>query len=260
MGWDEYRRQVFARQIELGLVPAGAELSDRDPDVPLWEPLGEDAKRMYTRQMEVFGGFMSQTDHHIGRVIDFIEQLGRLDDTIVICLSDNGASAEGGEHGTRNEALLFNWAPQTLEDNLAVYDRWGSEDTFNHYAWGWTWAGDTPFRRWKRETYRGGITDPFLLTWPGGIQARGEVRTQYLHAIDLLPTLPRRDRGRPAEPHPRGGAVTDPGHQLRAGARRCRRARSAPDAVLRDVRPPVDLSRRLEGGVSVPGSKSQGGS
>jgi arylsulfatase A-like enzyme len=188
-GWDEYRRQVFARQIELGLVPAGAELSERDPDVPLWEPLSDDAKRMYTRQMEVFAGFMSQTDHHIGRVIDFIEQLGRLDDTIVICLSDNGASAEGGEHGTRNEALLFNWAPQTLEDNLAVYDRWGSEDTFNHYAWGWTWAGDTPFRRWKRETYRGGITDPFLLTWPGGIQARGEVRTQYLHAIDVLPTL-----------------------------------------------------------------------
>jgi arylsulfatase len=189
MGWDEYRRIVFRRQLELGLVPAGTELSERDPDVPAWDDLSADAQRMYTRQMETYAGFLSQTDHHIGRVLDFIDTIGELDDTLVVALSDNGASAEGGEHGTRNEGLFFNLAPETLEDNLAAYDGWGSEDTFNHYSWGWTWAGDTPFRRWKRETYRGGITDPCIVSWPSGIAARGEVRHQYAHAIDLVPTL-----------------------------------------------------------------------
>jgi arylsulfatase len=189
MGWDEYRKIVFARQLELGLMPAGTELSERDPDVEPWDSLSDDAQKMCTRQMEVYAGFLTQTDHHIGRVIDFIDQLGELDNTIVICVSDNGASAEGGEHGTRNEGMFFNLAPETLEDNLEVYDIWGSQDTFNHYSWGWTWAGDTPFRRWKRETYRGGVTDPCVVSWPAGISARGEVRSQYLHAIDVLPTL-----------------------------------------------------------------------
>jgi len=188
-GWDEYRREVFARQQALGLLAAGTELSGRDPDVEPWDTLTDDAKRMYTRQMEVYAGFLTQTDHHIGRVLDFLESIGRLDDTLVVAVSDNGASAEGGEHGTRNEGLFFNLAPETLEDNLEVYDQWGSEDTFNHYSWGWTWAGDTPFRRWKRETYRGGITDPCIVSWPNGIAARGEVRQQYAHAIDILPTI-----------------------------------------------------------------------
>ncbi len=188
-GWDEYRRSVFARQRELGLLPASARLSERDPDVPAWDSLSDDARRMYARQMETYAGFISQTDHHLGRILDAVERTGQLDDTIVMVLSDNGASAEGGEHGTRNESLFFNFAPETLEDNLEVYDAWGSEDTFNHYAWGWTWAGDTPFRRWKRETYRGGITDPLVVSWPAGIAARGEVRHQYVHAIDLTPTI-----------------------------------------------------------------------
>lgn len=189
MGWDEYRRIVFDRQQALGLLPPGSELSVRDPDVEAWDTLSDDAKRMYTRQMEVYAAFLSQTDHHIGRVLDFLAAIGKLDNTIVVAVSDNGASAEGGEHGTRNEGLFFNLAPETLEDNLEVYDEWGGEDTFAHYSWGWTWAGDTPFRRWKRETYRGGVTDPCIVSWPAGIAARGEVRHQYAHAIDLVPTL-----------------------------------------------------------------------
>ena len=188
-GWDEYRHEVFARQKALGLLPAGAELSGRDPDVEDWDGLSDDAKRMYARQMEVYAGFLSQTDHHIGRVIDAIESIGELENTIIMCVSDNGASAEGGEHGTRNEALFFNLAPERLEDNLEVIDKWGSEDTFNHYSWGWTWAGDTPFRRWKRETYRGGVTDPFIISWPKGFEGGGGVRTQFLHAIDVMPTV-----------------------------------------------------------------------
>ena len=188
-GWDEYRRQVFERQQAPGLVPAGTELSERDPDVPPWDSLSADAQRMYARQMEVYAGFITQTDHHIGRVLDAIDVLGELDDTLVIAMSDNGASAEGGVHGTRNEGLFFNFAPQTLEKHLEVIDDWGGEDTFPHYSWGWTWAGDTPFRRWKRETYRGGVTDPCIVSWPAGIAARGEVRDQWLHAIDIVPTV-----------------------------------------------------------------------
>ncbi|MEX0767392.1 MAG: arylsulfatase, partial [Microthrixaceae bacterium] len=188
-GWDAYRTTVFANQAELGLLAPGTELSERDPDVAPWESLTEEAQQLYARQMEVYAGFITQTDFHIGRVLDAIEALGELENTLVIAVSDNGASAEGGEHGTRNEGMFFNLAPQRLEDNLEVIDQWGSENTFNHYSWGWTWAGDTPFRRWKRETYRGGITDPCIISWPAGIAARGEVRHQYAHAIDMVPTL-----------------------------------------------------------------------
>jgi arylsulfatase len=188
-GWDRYRELVLDRQKALGIVAADAQLPPRDPDVPAWDTLPEEAQRMYSRQMEVYAGFIEQTDHHFGRVIDFIERTGELDDTIVVVISDNGASAEGGVHGTFNETLFFNLVAETLEDNLEHYDVWGSPDTFCHYAWGWAWAGDTPFRRWKRETYRGGITDPCLISWPAGIAAAGEVRDQYCHAIDLVPTL-----------------------------------------------------------------------
>lgn len=188
MGWDRYREEVFARQMELGLLPQGTELSTRDPDVPAWDSLGDQEKHTYARQMEVYAGFIQQTDHHIGRVIDFIERIGRLDNTVVVLLSDNGASAEGGTHGTPNETMFFNMVPESLESSLDKLDRWGSEDTFCHYSWGWAWAGDTPFRRWKRETYRGGITDPCIISWPEQLPP-GEVRAQYAHAIDIAPTL-----------------------------------------------------------------------
>ena len=104
-------------------------------------------------------------------------------------ISDNGASAEGGPSGSVNEALFFNSVPESLEDNLKALDELGGPKYYNHYPWGWTWAGNTPFRRWKRETYRGGISDPFIVHWPKGIKAKGEVRTQYAHAIDMVPTV-----------------------------------------------------------------------
>ena len=189
MGWDEYRKQVFARQIEMGVIPPGTQLPPRDPDVPEWSSLSPDEQRMYARQMEVYAAFLSQTDHHFGRILEFLERIGELDDTLVIAISDNGASAEGGVHGTCNEMLFFNGVPERLEDNLRHYDDWGGPDTFPHYAWGWTWAGDTPFRRWKRETYRGGTSDPCIVSWPRGIRAAGELRTQYLHVIDIVPTV-----------------------------------------------------------------------
>ncbi len=188
-GWDSYRKVVLERQIELGVVPEGTELSRHDPDVPEWSTLSDEQRRMYARQMETYAAFLTQTDHHFGRVIDYLEQIGELDNTLVVALSDNGASAEGGVDGTFNETLFFNHVPETLEDNVRHYDGWGGVDTFPHYSWGWTWAGVTPFRRWKRETYRGGISDPCIVSWPDRIGARGEMRSQFIHAIDLFPTV-----------------------------------------------------------------------
>ncbi len=193
------------------------------PTSPAWDSLSDDARRMYARQMEVYAGFIEQTDHHLGRVIDFVDEFGELDNTIVIVMSDNGASAEGGEHGTFNEALFFNGAHETLEDNLDHFDEWGGPDTYAHYSWGWTWAGNTPFRRWKRETYRGGVTDPCIVSWPAGIAARGEVRHQYAHLIDIVPTLLDTLGIEAAGDDRRGRAVADPRHELRPHVRRRRR-------------------------------------
>lgn len=188
-GWDAYRERTFARQKELGVVPADAELSRHDPDVPEWESLPAPARRLFSRMMEVYAGFLSHTDHQVGRLLAFLRELGELDNTLIMVVSDNGASAEGGPTGTTNEAQFFNNAPESIEESLAVIDEIGGPNHFNHYPWGWTWAGNTPFRRWKRETYRGGVSDPFIVSWPKGIAARGEVRTQYAHLIDVVPTV-----------------------------------------------------------------------
>jgi arylsulfatase A-like enzyme len=188
-GWDAYRETVFAHQKEIGLLAADAVLSPRDPDVPEWDSLSADERRLYARMMEVFAGFVSHADHHFGRILDTLEQIGELDNTLIMIISDNGASAEGGVSGSFNEMLFFNAVPESFEQNLAKIDELGGPKSYNHYPWGWTWAGNTPFRRWKRETYRGGATDPFILSWPAGMEARGEVRTQYAHAIDMVPTV-----------------------------------------------------------------------
>nr|WSY53131.1 arylsulfatase [Streptomyces sp. NBC_00886] len=188
-GWDAYREVTFAKQKRLGVVPPDAVLSRHDPDVPDWDSLSPDARRLAVRMMEVYAGFLSHTDHQIGRLLDFLRETGELDNTLIMVVSDNGASAEGGVSGTTNEAQFFNNAPEPIQDSLEVIDELGGPTTFNHYPWGWTWAGNTPFRRWKRETYRGGASDPFLVHWPRGIRAQGEVRTQYAHLVDMVPTV-----------------------------------------------------------------------
>ena len=188
-GWDAYRERVLAGQKELGVMPADAELSRQDPDVPDWNTLPAEARRLAARMMEVYAGFLSHTDHHIGRLLDFLKETGEFGNTLIMVVSDNGASAEGGPTGTTNELQFFNNAPESLAEGLAKIDELGGPTTFGHYPWGWTWAGNTPFRRWKRETYRGGTADPFLVHWPAGISARGEIRTQYAHIIDMVPTV-----------------------------------------------------------------------
>ena len=188
-GWDAYRQKVYERQLALGILPAGTKLSPRDPDTAAWDSLGADEKRLYARMMEVFAGFLEHTDHQVGRLIAFLEQIQALDDTLIMVISDNGASAEGGPHGSINENLFFNNVPETLEDNLKAIEELGGPKYFNHYPWGWAWAGNTPFRRWKRETYRGGASDPFIVHWPSRIKARGEIRNHYAHLIDMVPTV-----------------------------------------------------------------------
>ena len=172
-GWDAYREKTFARQKELGIIPQAAELSRHDPDVPDWNTLSDGEKKLYARMMEVFAGFLTHTDYHYGRLFNFLKTMGEWDNTLIMFISDNGASAEGGPTGSINENKFFNNVKDSLEQNLAMIDELGGPKTFNHYAWGWTFAGNTPFRRWKRETYRGGISDPFIVHWPKGIKAKG---------------------------------------------------------------------------------------
>lgn len=188
-GWDAYREKVFARQKELGIVAQDAVLSRHDPDVQQWDELSHDERRLYARMMEVFAGFFEHTDHQIGRLLDYLESTGQLDNTLIMVISDNGASAEGGPHGSVNENKFFNNVPDDLEQNLAAIDELGGPKHFNHYPWGWTFAGNTPFRRWKRETYRGGVADGFIVHWPAGIEAKGEIRHQYGHVVDMVPTV-----------------------------------------------------------------------
>jgi arylsulfatase A-like enzyme len=188
-GWDVYREKVFKRQKELGVIPQEAELSRHDPDVQDWKTLPADEKKLYARMMEVFAGFLTHTDYQYGRLFNFLKSIGQWDNTLIMFISDNGASAEGGPTGSVNENKFFNNVPDSLEENLKAIDKLGGPMTFNHYPWGWTFAGNTPFRRWKRETYRGGVSDPFIVHWPKGIKAKGQVRTQYAHAIDMVPTV-----------------------------------------------------------------------
>jgi arylsulfatase A-like enzyme len=188
-GWDAYREQVLARQKEMGIVPPDTVLSRHDPDVQDWSKLSGDERRLYARMMEVFAGFLEHTDHYIGELIAFLKDIGEYENTLIMVVSDNGASPEGGLNGSVNENKFFNNVPDDLKQNLAAIDELGGPKHFNHYPWGWTFAGNTPFRRWKRETYRGGASDPFLVCWPKGIKARGEIREQYCHLIDMVPTV-----------------------------------------------------------------------
>ena len=189
MGWDEYREVVFKRQKELGIFPKDAELSPRDPDVPEWDTLSDEQKGLYARFMEVYAGFIEHMDSQFGRILDELEHIGELDNTLIMVMPDNGASSEGGVDGAFNEMSSFNNRWEKLEEILPRADELGGTASYNHYPWGWSWAGNTPFRRWKKEVYRGGCTDNLIVSWPKGIKAKGENRPQYAHAIDMVPTM-----------------------------------------------------------------------
>ncbi len=188
-GWDAWREQVFARQLASGLLPAGTQLSERPSWVPAWDTLSADEQRLAARLMEVFAGFLTHTDAQVARLLDFVDELGESENTVVIVMSDNGASAEGGVRGSFNEQYFFNFIPESLEENLKRIDDLGTPRANNHYPWGWAWAGNTPLKRFKRDTHEGGVADPLIFHWPARIGTSGGTRHQFVHAIDVLPTL-----------------------------------------------------------------------
>jgi arylsulfatase A-like enzyme len=205
-GYEAMRAGILASQQRLGLLPDDVELSPINPNqdatsatgqpwpaldvVRPWDSLTDDERRLFARMAEVYAGFVSYTDDQIGRLVDYLEESGQLDDTIIVVVSDNGASGEGGPNGSFNENKFFNNVADEVEENLARIDELGSPTSYNHYNTGWAWAFDTPFPYWKRFAgYEGGTADMCLLSWPHGIAARGEVRGQYVHAVDVVPTL-----------------------------------------------------------------------
>jgi len=189
MGWDVAREQILQRQIELGVVPEGTQLTERIDQIPAWDSLPAEEKSLYARQMEVFAAQMEWVDLQIGRVVDELERIGELENTLIFITADNGASGEGGLAGTFNETYVLNGLQTPLEANLRAQEDWGRENTYPHYHAGWAMAGNTPFRYFKQSEHRGGQHDALVVHWPNGIQAKGEVRSQYHHISDIAPTI-----------------------------------------------------------------------
>jgi arylsulfatase len=188
-GWDDYREKALANQLKMGICPKGTKLSPRDELTPPWAKLTDKEKTLYSHEMEVYAAYLSYIDHYIGELIGFLEQIGQLDNTLIITVSDNGASPEGGPNGSFSETLFMNHIPQTVELGLKHLKEWGSPRTYPHYSWGWAWATNTPFRRWKQVVARGGTSDLCIVHWPKGIKAKDAIREQFIHAIDLVPTV-----------------------------------------------------------------------
>jgi arylsulfatase A-like enzyme len=190
-GWDKYREETLARQKRLGVVPENAKLAPKPADIPDWGSLSADEKKVYARQMEVFAGFASHTDHEIGRLVKAIEDLGKMDNTLFIYIAgDNGASAEGGLAGTFNETAALNGLADTVEYQLQHLDEFGGPMAFNHYHAGWAVAGDTPFQ-WTKQiaSHYGGTRNGMVIHWPKGIKTKGELRNQWHHVVDIAPTV-----------------------------------------------------------------------
>ena len=190
-GWDKLREETLARQIKLGVVPPGTKLAPKPEAIKDWNTLTHDEKKLFARQMEVFAGFGEYTDFEIGLLIDAIGDMGQLDNTLVFyILGDNGTSAEGGMNGMFSEMTYFNGVQETVQDMLKHYDEWGGPSTYPHMAAGWAVAGDTPFT-WTKQVASnfGGTRNGMVVYWPKRIKAKGELRSQFQHVIDIAPTV-----------------------------------------------------------------------
>jgi arylsulfatase len=192
-GWDALRERIFERQKELGVIPGDAELTARPTEIPAWDEMDDDLKPVLARQMEVYAAFLEHTDHHIGRLVDALDDLGVLEDTLVYYIvGDNGASAEGTTNGTFNEYFMLNGAAhmETVEMMAGNIDAFGTPHAYNHYAVGWAHALDTPYQ-WTKQvaSHWGGTRNGTVVHWPRGFGAKGEVRTQFHHVIDIAPTV-----------------------------------------------------------------------
>ena len=201
MGYEKYREIVLDNQKKMGIVPQNTELSPINPwpapeviseaDMVLpWDSLSDEQKNLFCRMAEVYAGFASYTDHELGRLLDYLEESGQLENTVIVSISDNGASGEGTPNGSVNENKFFNGWPDDLQENLKMLDKLGSPDTYNHYPTGWAWAFNAPYKMFKRFTLEGGIADPCVIAWPKMMKnVAGQVRDQYHHCIDLMPTI-----------------------------------------------------------------------
>jgi len=190
-GWDSMRQQILDRQIALGVVPKGTPLGPKPDAIPAWDSLSNDEKTLFTRQAETFAAFLDMTDHSVGRVVDAIEETGQLDNTLVILIyGDNGTSAEGGRNGMFNEMTYFNGVPETVPGMLQHIDQWGGPNTYPHMSAGWAVMFDTPYT-WTKQVASdpGGTKVGMAVHWPKGIQAKGQLRTQFHHVIDVAPTI-----------------------------------------------------------------------
>lgn len=190
-GWDRMREEILARQIDSGVVPEGTRLAPKPEAIPDWESLSADEKRLFARQAEVFAAFVEYTDHEVGRVIQAVEDSGQADNTLILLIyGDNGTSAEGGRNGMFSEMTYFNGVQETVPDMLKFIDRWGGPETYPHMAAGWAVAFDTPYQ-WTKQVGSdfGGTKVGMAIRWPKGIQAKGELRTQFSHVIDIAPTV-----------------------------------------------------------------------
>lgn len=190
-GWNKIRETIFANQKRLGIMPANAQLTPWPKELPTWDSLDWESKKLFIKQADVYGAYLAYTDYEIGRVIQQVEDLGELDNTLIIYISgDNGASAEGMLNGTPNEFTYFNAVPVPVKDQFLWYEFWGSDKTFPHYAAEWAWALDAPFK-WVKQvaSHRGGTAQGVCMSWPGHIKDVGGIRNQFHHVIDIVPTI-----------------------------------------------------------------------
>ncbi len=190
-GWDVMREQILARQIEMGIVPKGTKLAPKPEAIPDWDKLSADQKKLYTRQAEVFAGFLDMTDQQIGRLLEAVEATGQADNTMIVFVyGDNGTSAEGGTNGMFSEMTYFNGVQESVEDMLKKYDKWGGPETYPHMAAGWAVMLDAPYA-WTKQVAsdHGGTKVGMAIRWPKGIKAKGELRQQFSHVIDITPTI-----------------------------------------------------------------------
>lgn len=188
-GWEATRERWFQRQVELGVVPQGTRLTPLSEDVMPWNSLSADERRLCARHQEVFAGFLDHTDEQIGRLVDYLRTRNLLDNTLLIVLSDNGATAEGGEHGDINIRRHYQWHAEGLDEKLAGIDQLGSARLWNNYPRGWGHAGNTPHKWYKMHTHGGGIRDPLIIHWPARIRDGGLISPQFCHCSDIAPTV-----------------------------------------------------------------------
>ena len=190
-GWDKMREETLARQIAMGIVPEGTQLTERPDEIPSWDSQTPEQQRLFARQMEVFAGFAEHTDHEVGRLVSALEDMGELDNTLFIyVIGDNGSSAEGGPEGTYNELMALNGIIGEASQMMDHIDDWGSPSTFPHFAIGWAHATNTPFQ-WTKQvaSHFGGTRNGMIVHWPGGINSEGEIRSQFTHVTDVAPTV-----------------------------------------------------------------------